>query len=149
MNLTGKCQVYEHVVQSGQLSFPDAVAESVVSGSILTPRSCSTGDGMQVSTGTDAGGEEKDLPSFVDAPDPGSIFDEAMSKAEENTALSIPSTAGDDSTQQEALDKHRQAQPPFSSQSPCSGPDPAPSEQLATITMMTNRMSCELHRPED
>ncbi|KAG6117373.1 hypothetical protein E4U13_001177 [Claviceps humidiphila] len=97
---------------------PNAVAESVVSGSILTPRSCSTGDGMQVSTGTDAGGEEKDLPSFVDAPDPGSIFDEAMSKAEENTALSIPSTAGDDSTQQEALDKHRQAQPPFSPQSP-------------------------------
>ncbi|KAG6258807.1 hypothetical protein E4U24_000877 [Claviceps purpurea] len=126
-------------------------AESVVSVSILTSRSCSTSDRMQISAGTDAGREEKDLPSFVDAPDPGSVFDEAMSKAEEKTALSIPSPAGDETTQQEA---HRQAQPPFSPQSPCSGPDPATSEQLAMTmtkspTIMTNRMSCELQPPED
>ncbi|KAG5955679.1 hypothetical protein E4U56_007104, partial [Claviceps arundinis] len=109
-------------------------AESVASVSILTTRSCSTSDRRQVSAGTDVGGEEEELPSFVLAPDPSLVFDEAMAKAEEQTALSMPSTAGVESTQQEAPDRHRQAQPPFSPQSSCSGPGLAPSGQLAMKT---------------
>ncbi|KAG6147642.1 hypothetical protein E4U28_006530 [Claviceps purpurea] len=59
----------------------NADVESVASVSTLTTQPCSTDDRRQVSAGTDVGGEEKDLPSFVDAPDPGSVFDEAMAKA--------------------------------------------------------------------
>ncbi|CCE34854.1 uncharacterized protein CPUR_08793 [Claviceps purpurea 20.1] len=59
----------------------NADVESVASVSALTTQPCSTDDRRQVSAGTDVGGEEKDLPSFVDAPDPGSVFDEAMAKA--------------------------------------------------------------------
>ncbi|KAG6211682.1 hypothetical protein E4U35_002005 [Claviceps purpurea] len=59
----------------------NADVESVASISTLTTQPCSTDDRRQVSAGTDVGGEEKDLPSFVDAPDPGSVFDEAMAKA--------------------------------------------------------------------
>ncbi|KAG6316431.1 hypothetical protein E4U22_007085 [Claviceps purpurea] len=125
----------------------NADAESLASVSIFTTRSYSTDDRRQVSAGTDAGGEGERLPSFADAPDPGSVFDETMAKAEEKIALSIPSRAGYESTQQEAPDKDRQ-------QSSCSGPDLPPSGQLAMTTTrsrttMTNRMSCEIQAPED
>ncbi|KAG6056375.1 hypothetical protein E4U32_005761 [Claviceps aff. humidiphila group G2b] len=123
-------------------------AESVASVSILTTRSCSTGDRRQVSAGTDVGGEEEDLPSFVDhdAPDPSLVVDEAMAKAEEKTALSIPSTAGDESTQQEPPDKHKQAQPPFSPHSSCSGPDLPPKPTAAHRPSAANLLStsCDL-----
>ncbi|KAG5990825.1 hypothetical protein E4U52_004214, partial [Claviceps spartinae] len=46
------------------------------------------------------------------------------------TALSIPSTAGDEPTQREP-DKHKQAQPPFSPQSSCSGSDLPPKPTAA------------------
>ncbi|KAG6093233.1 hypothetical protein E4U14_000379 [Claviceps sp. LM454 group G7] len=129
-------------------------AESVASVSILTTRSRSTGDRRQVSAGTDVGGEEEELPSFVDAPDPSLVFGEATAKAEEQTALSMPSTAGIESTQKEAPDRHRQAQPPFSPQSSCSGPGLPPSGQLAmkmtrSRTTKKNRKSCEKQDPED
>ncbi|KAG6153862.1 hypothetical protein E4U35_000598 [Claviceps purpurea] len=125
----------------------NADAESLASVSVFTTRSYSTDDRRQVSAGTDAGGEGERLPSFADAPDPGSVFDETMAKAEEKIALSIPSRAGYESTQQEAPDKDRQ-------QSSCSGPDLPPSGQLAMTTTrsrttMTNRMSCEIQAPED
>ncbi|KAG5959203.1 hypothetical protein E4U56_005070 [Claviceps arundinis] len=114
-------------------------AESVASVSILTTRPCSTGDRRQVSAGTDVGGEEEELHSFVDAPDPSLVFDEAMAKAEEKTALSIPSTAGDESTQQEPPDKHKQ-------QSSCSGPDLPPKPTAAHRPSAANLLStsCDL-----
>ncbi|KAG5991702.1 hypothetical protein E4U52_003411 [Claviceps spartinae] len=139
-------------VEESNLSGPtsgetDADAESLASASIFTTRSYSTDDRRQVSTSTDASGEEERLPSFVDAPDPGSVFDEAMAKKEKKTSLSIPSTVGDESTQQEAPNEDRQ-------QSSCSGPDLPSSRQLAMTTTrsrptMKNRISCEIQAPED
>ncbi|KAG6105165.1 hypothetical protein E4U13_008014 [Claviceps humidiphila] len=109
-------------------------AESVASVSIITKRSCSTGDRRQVSAGTDVDGEEEELPSFVDVPDPSLVFDEAMAKAEEQTTLSMPSTAGDESKQQEPPDKHKQ-------QSSCSGPDLPPKPTAAHRPSAANLLS--------
>ncbi|KAG5964649.1 hypothetical protein E4U56_002129 [Claviceps arundinis] len=138
-------------VEESNLSGPtagetNADAESLASASIFTTRSYSTDDRRQVSASTDASGEEERLPSFVDAPDPDLVFDEAMAKEEEKTTLSIPSTVGDESTQQEAPNKVRQ-------QSSCLGPDLPPSGQLAMTTTisrttMKNRLSCEIQAPE-
>ncbi|KAG6061252.1 hypothetical protein E4U32_003042 [Claviceps aff. humidiphila group G2b] len=109
-------------------------AESVASVSIITTRSCSTGDRRQVSAGTDVGEEEEELPSFVDVPDPSLVFDEAMAKAEEKTTLSMPSTAGDESKQQEPPGKHKQ-------QSSCSGPDLPPKPTAAHRPSAANLLS--------
>ncbi|KAG5955316.1 hypothetical protein E4U56_007290, partial [Claviceps arundinis] len=77
--------------------------------------------------------------SALNAPNPSLVFDEAMAKAEEKTALSIPSTAGDESMQQEPPDKHKQ-------QSSCSGPDLPPKPTAAHRPSAANLLStsCDL-----
>ncbi|KAG6100825.1 hypothetical protein E4U14_006971, partial [Claviceps sp. LM454 group G7] len=69
-------------------------------------------------------------------------FDDSRGK---KTALSIPSTAGDESTQRES-DKHKQAQPPFSPQSSCPGPDLPPKPTAVHRPSAANLLStsCDL-----